>query len=59
MAEYCCNCFIEKLDPNARIEMLNMSNEKDFCEGCGVYDYYVTGYKLTRRKLQNDISNNQ
>lgn len=42
MAEFCKDCFIEHLHPTAsEICRIVMSEEEDYCEGCGQFKPFV------------------
>lgn len=42
MAEFCRECFVEKLlPPQEEIDHIVMSEENSFCEGCGAYGEVV------------------
>ena len=44
MAEFCFNCFKEKLEPTATAENTTLSTDLDFCEGCGEMKNVVTEF---------------
>ena len=44
MAEYCKECFY-KYNPECAGIPLEMSREKDLCEGCGEWKRVVIGYR--------------
>lgn len=56
MAEFCAKCFIEKIEPNARMSNIELSKNKDWCEGCGAYDYVVLGTKTNKDWTGNSNS---
>ena len=54
MAEFCKECFIKHLKPTKEEEEhIILSEEVDFCEGCGNYDYVVEGIDLNARSESN------
>lgn len=51
MAEFCAKCFVDKIEPNARMSNIELSETKDWCEGCGAYDCVVLGIKNPNEEL--------
>ena len=42
MAEFCKRCFVETWHPTEEeIAKIVMSNDLDYCEGCGICDHVV------------------
>ena len=44
MAEFCKECFKRCIEPGALDEHIVVSNDEDFCEGCGEFKQVVIEY---------------
>lgn len=51
MAEFCKDCFKEKIDPSALDDTIVLSAEPDLCEGCGETKLIVTEVKDPTPKM--------